>query len=83
MTATIPSAVFNECIEPLLRGRYDKYRFLSRRCGVKENSMANALKREDIDFDLCDLILCRLNSVHLWWIAPLNEFYWTIDLDTP
>lgn len=80
MTATIPGKVFNECIEPMLRGRYDKFRYLGKRCNVSENSISHALKREEIDFDLCDLILCRLNSVHLWWIAPLDEFYWAVDL---
>ncbi len=78
VTATIPGKVFNECIEPYLRGR--TYGWLGKRCNLKEDSIEKALKRENIDFDLCDLILCRLNAVNLWWVEPLDEFYWTVDL---
>ena len=80
MTATIPGRVFNECIEPLKGGRNDWYRYLGKRCNLKEDTISKALKRDEIDFDLCDLILCRLNAVYLWREPPLDEFYQTVDL---
>jgi hypothetical protein len=55
-------------------------RTLGRRINIKEDSLLKALGREEIDFDLCDLILCKLGAVHRWWSGPLEKFYWSVAL---
>ena len=55
-------------------------RTLARRINIKEDSLLKALGRDEIDFDLCDLILCKLGAVHRWWAGPLGEFYWSVAL---
>lgn len=59
------------------------YRYLARRCNLKEDSLANSLQKDEIEFDLADLILCRLGVPMLWRQAPLDELYETVSLDGP
>jgi hypothetical protein len=81
----IPTAPFLACVEPLLplpdQDWYTRLRSLAAACNVKVDSLYKALLRcNELDFDLCDLILCKLNAVHLWWTEPLDEFYWNVTL---
>lgn len=75
----IPTMPLLESIEHLLPPE-DAAGFLGRRCNIKADSIYNALRRPEVDFDLADLILCRLNSVHLWWVEPLADIYWNAEI---
>ena len=75
----IPTMPLLESIEHLLPPE-DAAGFLGRRCNIKGDSIYNALQRPEVDFDLADLILCRLHAVHLWWVEPLADLYWNAAL---
>lgn len=52
--------------------------WLEARTGLKADSLHPALKRERLDFDVADLILCSLNRVDLWW-GELSDMYWGVE----
>lgn len=63
---SIPGDVFRKCIEPFLAANEDALTRLAVACNIKHDSLYCALRRDHIDFDLCDLILCKLNAFNLW-----------------
>lgn len=77
--ATVSADVFVPIVNELLKTREMTIHALSVRCNVREDSLLKALsKRVEIDFDLCDLILCRLGVPHMWWSEPLSDVYWSL-----
>lgn len=56
------------------------YRYLAARCNLKEDSLANSLQKEEVEFDLADLIFCRLGVPMIWRQPPLDELYESVDL---
>lgn len=51
------------------------YSFIGRRCNLKQDSIEKALKRPEIEFDLADLILCRIGGPGQWQTPPLEEVW--------
>lgn len=77
----VPTQPFMAVVRPLVERQAQVYsdEWLGRRLGVRGDSLNNALKSPTIDFDLADLILCKLGAVHVWW-GELGEIYWNLDL---
>lgn len=76
----VETKVFMPVVQTLLSTHAGDMEWLARRCGVKSDSLINALSRDEIEFDLADLILCRLNAVHAWRTEPLAEIYMNVKL---
>lgn len=57
---------------------------LALRCDMKEDTLRSILFRgkKTIDFDIADLLLCRMNRVDVWRGA-LSDVYYEVDLNEP
>ena len=84
MTAAVPADVFVPIVDQLMEARKMDYSALERRCNIKESSIyAHLTRQTELDFDLCDLILCRLGAPMLWHVEPLKDIYQAIDFAEP
>ena len=58
-------------------------RVLATEANICEDTLTKYLsgRRKWIDFNIADRLLCAMNAVHLWWVEPLSDVYWTLELD--
>ena len=77
----VPPETFLPILHRLMESRGMDMQALGRRCNLIGDSLYRVFTedRGGLDFDLCDLILCKLGVPHLWWDEPLDSIYWTID----
>lgn len=75
---SIPNEVFRPVFERLVQEE-EALHILAARCGVHADSLHAALDREEINFDLADLLLCKLGVPYLWREKPLSPFYADIE----
>ena len=79
MSATIPTDEFLQVVEPLMIAADLDTSSLARRCEVEIDSLFQAFGRPNINFDLADLILCKLGVPHYWW-SEFENIYWGLEL---
>lgn len=75
----IPAQPFRVVLNRLIGHREDSIAFLARRCNLSPDSLYTVLERPEIEFDLADLILCRLGQPMLWH-DELEDIYMSVEL---